>query len=486
MNNNRNFINNRNNVVKKDNNKKIASIIVVILAFMIVATFLCSTALLFVYTQDRKNTTHTAYADWTDFPSDYPNLFLDNFITSIDIGGSYASLTVLSPYSFKIDFNIMPQYRNLQFFNFTIDSVSTYTTFFNFYNLPNGITVDYVLVNGLGHFLNPNGLETYSYSTTTNGFMIHLSVSNDYVFSPFTLYCSCGLWNGDFTLSDFAQNIYYQIGQMDGFYNGYDIGQLNGYNDGLNVGYNNAINNMTFKADTFFRNSLVSWQYYPTVNSQPVILASNVQPSFSEFNNSLYFINLPYDSADLPSNLDSCLQNVILTFNNTNYVNLSSIKLPNSFNSLIVKIIGNKSGVNLTEDFVLSNDGSLIPKSLTTYTNFDYIVSLIITNQSADGTFITDFHYYLGSIFVTSVSVNELDAVRKNAYDTGYSVGYNTGVAEANNYSFLSLTTAVVDAPVQVFSQLLNFNILGFNLLDLFLGLLTLAVVIFIVKKVIF
>lgn len=72
-----------------------------------------------------------------------------------------------------------------------------------------------------------------------------------------------------------------------------------------------------------------------------------------------------------------------------------------------------------------------------------------------------------------------------NAGDTaGYYRGKNDGIAQANDYSFLGLMSAVVDAPVKAFTGLLNFNILGFNMLSFFTGLLTLALILWLVSKV--
>lgn len=73
-----------------------------------------------------------------------------------------------------------------------------------------------------------------------------------------------------------------------------------------------------------------------------------------------------------------------------------------------------------------------------------------------------------------------------NGYNSGYQdgelSGYNDGVNSANRYTFSNLLTAVVEAPVNVFMNLLDFNIMGYNLLSLVIGLLTLAVVVLIVK----
>ena len=55
----------------------------------------------------------------------------------------------------------------------------------------------------------------------------------------------------------------------------------------------------------------------------------------------------------------------------------------------------------------------------------------------------------------------------------GYNDGYAAGVAAGGNNNFMSLITAVVDAPIKAFTSLLNFDILGYNMKDLALALLT-------------
>ena len=78
-------------------------------------------------------------------------------------------------------------------------------------------------------------------------------------------------------------------------------------------------------------------------------------------------------------------------------------------------------------------------------------------------------------------SVNT-DTFYQNGYNNGYNQGKNDGIASANNYSFLGLIGAVIDAPIKAFTSLFNFEILGFNILSFITGLLTLAVIVVIVK----
>lgn len=75
-----------------------------------------------------------------------------------------------------------------------------------------------------------------------------------------------------------------------------------------------------------------------------------------------------------------------------------------------------------------------------------------------------------------------------NGYSAGQSVGYNNGynagVSASNQYTFSSLLTAVIDAPVHVFIDMLNFDIMGYNLLNLVVGLLTFAIIVLILKLI--
>lgn len=66
----------------------------------------------------------------------------------------------------------------------------------------------------------------------------------------------------------------------------------------------------------------------------------------------------------------------------------------------------------------------------------------------------------------------------------GYSQGFNEGVASANNYSFLGLMTSTIDAPLQVFTKMFDFNLLGVNMSSFYLSLFTACIIIIILKKV--
>lgn len=65
---------------------------------------------------------------------------------------------------------------------------------------------------------------------------------------------------------------------------------------------------------------------------------------------------------------------------------------------------------------------------------------------------------------------------------TQYNKGKQDGIANANNYSFKSLISAVFDVPVQTLYGMLNFNILGINILSFVMSIISVILLIAIVK----
>lgn len=68
---------------------------------------------------------------------------------------------------------------------------------------------------------------------------------------------------------------------------------------------------------------------------------------------------------------------------------------------------------------------------------------------------------------------------------TGFDEGYVRGVADSNEYTFMGLFSSVIDAPVQAFTGLFNFDLLGINLSSFFLALLTAGVCLAILRLII-
>lgn len=83
------------------------------------------------------------------------------------------------------------------------------------------------------------------------------------------------------------------------------------------------------------------------------------------------------------------------------------------------------------------------------------------------------------------------DSINEN-YTTGYNDGYALGDEQGyyrglndgrrENLTFLSLLTAVIDAPIQAIYRAFDFEVLGMNMKDFFLGLLSVAIIIFVIR----
>lgn len=113
------------------------------------------------------------------------------------------------------------------------------------------------------------------------------------------------------------------------------------------------------------------------------------------------------------------------------------------------------------------------------------------------------FTYYLDSNYYRNLSDNVvyqdgynkgIDVGYSQGYDSGYydgyddgkragyRNGYSAGVGESNDYTFLGLISACIDAPLTYFTSLFNFDLLGVNLSAFIASLFTLCVIITVVK----
>ena len=64
----------------------------------------------------------------------------------------------------------------------------------------------------------------------------------------------------------------------------------------------------------------------------------------------------------------------------------------------------------------------------------------------------------------------------------GYIDGYQKGTDDSGTYTFLSLVSSVIDAPMTYFTSLFNFELLGVNLQGFLMALFTLCVIVTLVK----
>lgn len=97
-------------------------------------------------------------------------------------------------------------------------------------------------------------------------------------------------------------------------------------------------------------------------------------------------------------------------------------------------------------------------------------------------------HTIISSRYSQVGRFNALETVYDNAYNNGYNKGFFEGSAGTDGDTpaptFFNLISAVIDAPIQAFTSLFNFDLLGVNLTSFFLALLSVAVFIAIIRLI--
>ena len=141
-----------------------------------------------------------------------------------------------------------------------------------------------------------------------------------------------------------------------------------------------------------------------------------------------------------------------------------------------------------TQQYVLSNSNTWVYKNWNGLTNFD---GRYVWNSDFG-----IFYSYGTQEYVLSGSLTPIDSSfyysqgyndgfsggYNNGYNFAYNIGYTLGVEEAGNYTFFSLISAVMDAPLKVFYGLFNFELMGVNLAGFIQALLSLAILLFIIR----
>lgn len=118
--------------------------------------------------------------------------------------------------------------------------------------------------------------------------------------------------------------------------------------------------------------------------------------------------------------------------------------------------------------------------------NFTISDIVLVQDFSISGSAASSYFTPYNEAYFNSLDIDEqLLEAKKQGYDSGYAVGKQEGIEIANSGTFTSLITAVVDAPIKAITGLLDFEILGQNMLSFFGALLSLCLILFILKRVI-
>ncbi|HIU06668.1 MAG TPA: hypothetical protein IAC46_03685 [Candidatus Onthoplasma faecigallinarum] len=318
------------------------------------------------------------------------------------------------------------------------------------------------------------------------------SLDLTYVF-VFDGYAFCDSYVSSIPYYSFGYDNGYNDGNNAGYNEGYDIGYDTGNNDGYNTGYDDGYESGA--SDTIsdyigygaFTYSSIA--FYEADSSGLLIdspLSNLYSGSLTEYTGvDSYNGGFVLDSTEVYDFLaenDTLQIGYRISFDNPISVRTYSSLVPLYFqfgNAVIVNFSNNTSySFNMADDYFDYID-------LTVYSS-DYIrsIDVLILNPdvsniglafSADYSIAYDKGYYDGNKEGSTNGYN-------TGYDTGYYNGYNEGINDSNAYTFTNLIGSVLDAPISAFTSLLNFDILGVNLLAFISGLFTLAIIIFIIK----
>ena len=341
---------------------------------------------------------------------------------------------------------------------------------------------------------------TGSYVWTDGDYVYYSNASNQYILDKATSTWNKKNWDGYYTSIDgsyvWTDGVnYYYFSTVCSIqfttYSEYDLGLSDGYNNGYNQGktdgFDEASNN--YYGYGPFNYSTIS---YYSATSSGIIINSPLTELYSgrftsyecveAFNGGFYLYDPDVESCmidndDLQVGLRvvfdtpiSCLRYSHLVPLRLGFGNIITLSFTDGTSTSFNMADGYYDYIDLSDyssKYILSLDVIML--------RLDYIdIGLAFSN---DYVHIYDLAYRDGRDDGYSSGYTEGSVV-------GYNNGYNNGLNDSNQYTFYNLFGAVLDAPVKVFSDLFNFELLGVNLLGLITGLFTLAVVIVIIKKV--
>lgn len=277
-----------------------------------------------------------------------------------------------------------------------------------------------------------------------------------------------------------------------------DTGYLNGYSDGYTAGYNTGLAASDYAGpfDTAtIRAGILSPLYYPDyhVYADDIVL-NNDAPFVVEMagstNNLMEGIAENYET-DNPS--APALRNVNFgyefTFAAGSFPTISypvlgfrcefgqtfTLEIVDGLNNIVDTLELNTADVDYSQVRYLDISG---------YTDC-YVSKILFVAARGD---LCYFRCDFSSSYSSGYKAGYGDGYSSglDSYNTGYDAGYHDGYtrgAESGSYTLLGPIAAIAGIPATVLTSLFNFEIMGVNILGLVTGLITVAVIAWVVKK---
>lgn len=217
-------------------------------------------------------------------------------------------------------------------------------------------------------------------------------------------------------------------------------------------------------------------------------------------------IDLNDSSTDFPTIYPAVLDNPVYTVFSPSYFTVSffnsvtPVDIP--VGAVLDRIFYRQDGMDFTVvwvDFVFTLNSSdyiwTMYLRCDSHTFNSYAYSPYFTQQLSNTNYqekVTMFSwldyidiYEQGQEDVRNNLIGDIEKIKQNAYNDGKQAGYEQGLNENNQYTFSNLISAVIDVPIQSFQSLLNFEILGVNLLAFAESLIFIGLLLFLLKLLI-
>lgn len=292
------------------------------------------------------------------------------------------------------------------------------------------------------------------------------------------------------------------------------LNQANADKVELQTQYNNLLNSMDFS--TFNSVDLVSTLPYPSsVGGTPIFSSKVITASFNGSSyGGYYYYRSSVENSGLARNY-LCQFDIGSTLPANSDIKLTYDAIfpyQGSFPSDCYVLLS-------LSNFGLSSDSSNLKSTVVAIPSSDFINGSIILNINHDVNYIAfDLGVSNGSggyniidlgmpdklnniyqgLFIYNFVVSgrgsnfnvAIENANKQGYNKGYqegkiageTVGYQLGVKDQGDYTFMGLLGAVFDAPIQAFKGLLNFEILGVDMTAFVSSLFALAIIVLIIK----
>lgn len=296
---------------------------------------------------------------------------------------------------------------------------------------------------------------TYNYLIMKSSYGISAINTSDYVFN-------ITLSNTSLYLNEFVPNTFYNLADSsdNGFFNDWKV---------YNV-LESRPNNVDISSETIFYNTInlgMELDSYASTNSRDT------------YQQSLYITTNNMVVGRSPQIYLRYCEITQITINNVSYTYTEARQLYGWLNS------------NIT----LYNDNA----TLFSFTLGDQINDVIsnINLRVSDYAFRSSSYYnssigtrgYLKDFYISVI--NETNStVYNTGYQNGYTIGkengYNSGFNDgvnSNKTGFDNMMFAIADVPIHIISSMLNFNILGINLMSFFMAIITLMLFVFLIRK---